>query len=490
MALRPADSPLPEAEWNDKWLPKSIVANGWLLFEESKMSKSRGNVVRTETILDAFGSHYVSELVKQGFNAPTEGQPDLFGTDVLRYFLLREIPFGQDGSFSFDAMVTRYNADLANGYGNLVSRVTKMIGTSRSSLIPSGVASKTFTDAFEPLTDTSNTWTGKPLFELTANYNFWGFLDVVTGYVTMTDSMLSEAKPWLLIRTLERNELDEEGAKEANLRIDNTLYTAAESIRIITALLYPILPYATAQVWSQLGLGDIEAAARNGELKDLKWGGLKPGTKLGPLAPIFPRAPKELIQAMIATEENNAAAAAKPQPATESGAPRLASETWVSTAPDSPPRTSSLPVDNPGTHVAGSAALTTERPGTPSHTEALALAQAAVPDTPQIAIDDFVKIDLRVAKILVAERIPKADKLLRLEVDLGYEKRQILSGIAEWYTPEELIGRNIVVIANLAPRKMRGLESHGMLLAASHGENGRPVLATFGEEIALGSRLR
>jgi methionyl-tRNA synthetase len=205
---------------------------------------------------------------------------------------------------------------------------------------------------------------------------------------------------------------------------------------------------------------------------------------------------------MIDTEERNAqeaaAAKSKPaEPATESGAPLLDSEKWVSTAPDSPPRTSSLPTENPGAHVAASAAITTERPGTPPHHEAPAsapfanaAAASAIPDTPQIAIDDFVKIDLRVAKIIVAERIPKADKLLRLEVDLGYEKRQILSGIAEWYTPEELIGRTIVVIANLAPRKMRGLESHGMLLAASHGENGKPVLATFGEEIALGSRLR
>ena len=115
---------------------------------------------------------------------------------------------------------------------------------------------------------------------------------------------------------------------------------------------------------------------------------------------------------------------------------------------------------------------------------------SVIPDTPQIAIDDFVKVDLRVAQIVVAERIPKADKLLRLEVDLGYEKRQILSGIAEWYTPEELIGRKIVIIANLAPRKMRGLESYGMLLAASEGQNGKPVLATFGEAIAVGTRLR
>jgi len=108
----------------------------------------------------------------------------------------------------------------------------------------------------------------------------------------------------------------------------------------------------------------------------------------------------------------------------------------------------------------------------------------------KITIDDFSKVELRVALVKVAERVPKADKLLRLEVDLGYEKRQILSGIAEWYTPEELIGKTIVIIANLAPRKMRGLESHGMLLAASHGENGKPILATFTEDIELGSRLK
>ncbi len=167
------------------------------------------------------------------------------------------------------------------------------------------------------------------------------------------------------------------------------------------------------------------------------------------------------------------------------------------THPGAAPRTSTLSEANPGATVAGSAAVTTERPATPPHTEAaasgiFAAASSTTPDTPQIAIDDFVKIDLRVAKIIVAERIPKADKLLRLEVDLGYEKRQILSGIAEWYTPEELIGRRIVIIANLAPRKMRGLESHGMLLAASHGENGKPILATFAdsEDIELGSRLK
>ena len=151
--------------------------------------------------------------------------------------------------------------------------------------------------------------------------------------------------------------------------------------------------------------------------------------------------------------------------------------------------------------VGGSSAMTTEREGTPSHTEApgsgifaaaAPVAAAPADNSSQITIDDFAKIELRVAQIKIAERIPKADKLLRLEVDLGpnFPPRQILSGIAEWYTPEELVGRRIVVITNLAPRKMRGLESHGMLLAASEGEGGKPVLATFGEDIALGSRLK
>ncbi len=198
--------------------------------------------------------------------------------------------------------------------------------------------------------------------------------------------------------------------------------------------------------------------------------------------------------------ENNTSSAAKPEPSklVDEKISHAAPVPGDPTHPGAPPRTSSLAVENPGAHVGASAAETPELAKPPApHTDAPAsgaFATAAVasnvPDTPQIAIDDFVKVDLRVAKIVVAERIPKADKLLRLEVDLGYEKRQILSGIAEWYTPEELIGRKIVVITNLAPRKMRGLESHGMLLAASHGENGKPVLATFGEDIALGSRLK
>ena len=518
-------------------LPKSIVANGWLLFEDSKMSKSRGNVVRTETILDAFGSLCPTQPIPApipmaSFDEaalpaiepeqpqplpPSKTQQDLFATDVLRYFLLREIPFGQDGSFSFDALWGRYNSDLANGYGNLVSRTLNLITQNQAATVVEAVqtdgrwlceskprveradgtitvdpgGTQTIIGEIQQLADGLS----HPIKEL----GVLSFPSLNLLRVGIVDAYLTANAPWKLAKSDDL--LDRQ-------RMNEVLYTAAESIRIITALLYPILPYATASVWSQLGLGDIEAAAKRGELKDLKWGGLQPGTMLGTLSPIFPRADKGLIQTMIDTEERNAQEAAQAQSQANSQIKSktslidekspTAAEDHASTDPAAAPRSSSLSHENPGTHVGASAALTTERTGTPPHTEAPASAPfanaAASHDapqtTPQIAIDDFVKIDLRVAKIIVAERIPKADKLLRLEVDLGYEKRQILSGIAEWYTPEELIGRNIVVIANLAPRKMRGLESHGMLLAASHGENGKPVLATFGEEIALGSRLR
>jgi methionyl-tRNA synthetase len=500
--------------------PKSVVANGWLLFDDSKMSKSKGNVVRTETILDAFGT----EVYKKQFPDSTKKEQDLFAADVLRYFLLREIPFGQDGSFSFDAMITRYNADLANGYGNLVSRVFSMIAKNFRDIVPPldgkvdelhiPVGSfRRFVWGSESirqfLTLTNYVNNDKfPRFQFSAGRERnladetltipeigplspkveYGLLDSIWSSIEITNGFFSGHEPWKLVDT-------------DQTKLANVIYTATESIRIITALLYPFMPSSTAKVWAQLGLGDIEVAAKNGELNNLEWGGLKPGTKLGALAPIFPRADKGLAQIMV-DMENPSSTPQKPEHPKPS---KFVDETTTHTsaAPSDPtdpaaaPRTSSLPEPAPGMTVGGSYAISTERPGTPSHMEARAsgvfansAARSDIPDTPQIVIDDFVKIDLRVAQIIVAERIPKADKLLRLEVDLGYEKRQILSGIAEWYTPEELLGKKIVVIANLAPRKMRGLESHGMLLAASHGDDGKPVLATFGEEIAVGSRLK
>jgi methionyl-tRNA synthetase len=448
-------------------LPKQITAHGWLLFDNSKMSKSKGNIVRTETILDAFGTLCPPSFtgVEEGFSPPstppekgalapgfsdaTNADRDLFAADVLRYYLLREIPFGQDGSFSFDSLITRYNADLANGYGNLVSRTLSMI-------------EKYFDGAIPPHITSHNTPEGVASLPIFARYidnldfsrGLEGVWSVAIAYV---DHAITVFKPWTVAAR---------GTDTDRLALGNFLYGVAESIRHITALLYPILPYATARVWAQLGLGDIEAAAREGKLTNLQWGGLQPGTKLGPLGPIFPRADKGLAQIMTDMEN--------PTPATT-----------PSTDPAAPPR-SGAPETAP-LAVAGSHATTTGPDPTPLDTSHSPLAT----DSPQITIDDFAKIDLRVAQITLAERIPKADKLLRLEVDLGpLGTRQILSGIAEFYTPEELTGRRIVVIANLAPRKMRGLESHGMLLAASDGDHGKPHLATCGDDIPLGSRLK
>ena len=459
------------AAWATKMLPKAITAHGWLLFDNDKMSKSKGNIVRIETILEAFGEHVYAKQ----FPDSTKAERDLFASDVLRYFLLREIPFGQDGSFSFESLVTRYNADLANGYGNLVSRTLKMIeqycGETIPSL-PSGVGEFKAGPAYLLNAITS----------LKDDHSFISTIAFVQAAVAGADGFITNQVPW---------KLHKEGANE---RVNLVLRTAAESIRIITALLHPILPFATARVWAQLGLGDIEAAARNGELNNLEWGGLQPGTKLGPLAPIFPRADKNLAQIMTDMENEKNSQLATSQLATgPQDAPATTSPAAAPRALDGP--TGELP-------VAGSLSTSSGADATPPHTEAQAsgvfagtasqtpVTAAPADASPQITIDDFAKVELRIAEVLVCERIPKADKLLRLEVSLGGEqRRQILSGIAEWYAPEDLVGRRIIVITNLAPRKMRGLESHGMLLAASE-EGGKPFLATVPEGVPVGTRLK
>ncbi|SEC48994.1 methionyl-tRNA synthetase [Terriglobus roseus] len=419
-------------------LPKKIVAHGWLLFEESKMSKSRGNIVRTETILDAFGS----------LKPDTEKyEQDLFGADVLRYFLLREIPFGQDGSFSFDALVARYNSDLANGYGNLVSRTLNMIAQNFESVIPESGLTTELTAATAEAIDSVR--------GALERQEFTAAVSATSALVAATDQYLTANAPWKLAKDPAQRE-----------RLAEVLRTAAKSIRIITALLHPVLPYATARVWEQLGLGSIERAAELGELRDLSRGGFAANTRLGTIAPIFPRAEKELITRMNDAEQKPAAI--------DPNAPQNLAEGEQPLTPiaDGTPTASPRAEAAPATEIA-----------------AVDPKVATKPDTPEITIDDFIKVDLRVAKVLVAERIPKADKLLRLEVDLGYEKRQILAGIAQFYEPEKLVGRKVVIVANLAPRKLRGYESQGMVVAASVGD-GTPALASFLEDIEIGARLR
>jgi methionyl-tRNA synthetase len=287
------------------------------------------------------------------------------------------------------------------------------------------------------------------------------------------------------------------------------LATAAEAIRIITALVYPILPDSAAKVWRQLGQGEIQDAAKRAFLTELHWGGLKAGTRFGEPAPLFPRAEKDAVERMQKIEEENnksviEAAGGKVAAVTSAPAQTVDS-------PQAPPAPSPVALYQGTTSVVpniqqkNAGALAPEgcslenAPAIPASSAVEPVATpapnpaafaASTPAEPQhITIDDFAKVELRVAQILVAERVPKADKLLRLEVDLGYEKRQILAGIAQYYEPEKLVGRKIIIVANLAPRKMRGLESNGMLLAASL-EYGAPVLAGFLEDVPLGARLK
>jgi methionyl-tRNA synthetase len=375
-------------------LPHGITAHGWLLFEDNKMSKSRGNIVRAETIVD------------------------VLGTDALRYFLLREVVFGQDGSFSFDALVQRYNSDLANGLGNLASRTLTMITRYFKGEVPdpAKAAHSAQEDAIASAAERAIADFGSCFDQ----FQFSRALESAWALVAAVDKYIVENAPW---------KLGEAQDEQSRSRLSTVLYTSAEALRIVTALAHPVMPDATAKIWAQLGLGDITKF----DLTQLRWGQLQPGKKLGEVQAVFPRADKSAIERMQKMEEQGASGA-----------------TGVPPAPAEP--------------------------------------AAASPDG-KITIDDFAKVELRVAQVKVAERVKGADKLLRLEVDLGTEVRQLVAGIAEAYTPESLIGRKVVIVANLAPRKLRGLESNGMIVAASI-EGGKPVLASFLEDVPVGARLK
>jgi methionyl-tRNA synthetase len=374
-------------------LPKRVFAHGWLLFEESKMSKSRGNIVRPEPIRR------------------------VVGTDALRYFLLREVVFGQDGSFSYDALVGRYNSDLANGLGNLASRTLTMIKQYNSSALPVGDG--------DPAISAQATGTIASYLAAFENFEFSKGLEALWSLLSATDKHIVEQAPWALARKT--------GDAAAHAKLTSTLYTAAEVVRIATVLLAPVVPEAAAKIWKQLG---IETPLESVRLGDLRWGQLPPGRRIGEIEAVFPRIDaKQAIPAMQKLETEEAAR---------------------------------------------QAALVGKAP----------VAEAQPEATPKIPIDDFAKVDLRVGKVLTAEPVKGANKLLKLTVDIAEpEPRTLVAGIAEAYTPEQLIGRKVVIVANLEPRKLRGIPSNGMIVAASV-EGGKPVLAGFHEDIPVGARLK
>jgi methionyl-tRNA synthetase len=343
--------------------------------------------------------------------------------------LLRETVFGQDGNFSYDSLVQRYNSDLANGLGNLSSRTAAMIEKNCGGKIPSAAARLPQDDELAKIAQAT---IGNVLEE----YEKLGFskaLESIWALIAATDRYLTSEHPWSLGET----EADQQ-------RRATILWTTAEVLRVVTVLAHPALPECTTKVWALLGqAGEVGSV----ELDGLKWGQIAPGKQLGKLQALFPRIEKaEAIERMEAMEKE-AQNAPSPAAATPAAAPA----------------------------AAGAAAAPTTAPAAAE----------------KIGIEDFAKVEMRVGQIKTAERIVGADKLLKLTVDIGTEIRQICAGIAQFYEPEKLIGRKVAVVVNLAPRKLRGVESNGMIVAASVGPEGRPVLAGFpDEDVEIGARLK
>ncbi len=378
-------------------LPQTVFAHGmWLDADGRKMGKTLGNAIE----LDVLKKH--------------------FQVDAVRYFVLREMVFGQDGKFSYENLIERANADLASGLGNLSSRSLSMITKYREGIIPSGKIQEEnylFAKRAGLIPDEQElvavlTHARDEFVRKFDNYEFSHALETVWSVIARIDKMISDAKPWELVKDANQTET-----------LNAVLYRALESLRWLCVLLYPVMPEATQNIFGQIGLSE-DISKINPE--NLSYGELNTGTKIGETSGVFPRIDKTKIMTEI-----NQSVVSSPS--------SVAEET----------------TDN------------------------------------FITIDDFLKVELRVGEIKVAERIPKADKLLRFEIDLGEEKpRQILAGLAEYYEPEKLIGRKVVVVANLKPRMMRGLESQGMICAASLTEEDSPALAAFLEDVKNGARLK
>src|SRR6266849_4665941 len=423
--------------------PRAIIAHRmWLDPTGRKMSKTLGNTIE----LDVLNRH--------------------FSIDAIRYFCLREMVFGQDGRFGYENLIDRTNSDLASGLGNLSSRTLTMIQRYCEGQIPAGNISEAgLLPAKRAGVDTDETTISgfveharDQFLRYFDEFAFSKALEEAWSIVARVDKMISDAKPWDLAKDASQQET-----------LHAVLYRAAESLRWLSVMLYPMMPNATRQIYTQLGMSDDDLSKI--DPAELRWGEL--GTsQIGEVKPLFPRIDKgktmdEIKGGPAVSEGSDSGAVARPSGRAQGSGQHATEADAVSEA------RASARANEPVTHA----------------TQAEAAPAAGVVN--YIEITDFAKIDLRVGEVRSAERIPKADKLLLLTVDIGEEKpRQILAGIAQYYAPEQLVGQKIVVVANLKPRKLRGYESQGMLLAASVGEEGRPVIATFAEDVPNGARLK
>jgi len=365
-------------------IPKKVYGHGWLIMEGDKMSKSKGNVIDPLALIEEFGA------------------------DSIRYFLLREINLGMDGNFSREALINRINADLANDLGNLLHRTLSMIGRFNNGVIMQPGDVEAIDQELTQLAQDTVMQYEKFMDDMDIN----SAIKVIWTLISRTNKYIDETGPWALAK-------DE--AKKG--RLNTVLYNLAETLRIISILISPLMPVTAPKIWQQLGLGESFASVTFTDAKG--WGKLPSGTVVGKPEPIFPRIEDKIVETKVE--------------------PAVQVEKTVKTNNDS------------------------------------------IPEKEEITIEDFAKMDLRVVKVLAAEKVQKADKLLKLTVDLGNEERTIVSGIAKHYTPEELVGKDVVMIINLKPAKIRGIESRGMVLAASNEEKLTLVTAA---DMTPGSRVK
>lgn len=365
-------------------LPKQVFGHPWLLFGEDKMSKSKGNII------------YADDLV------------ELFGVDAVRYYLLSEMPYANDGSITYDTMIERYNSDLANTIGNLVNRTVAMTNKYFDGVIQAPTCPGDFDDELKATCKEAVV----KVEDLLTTYRIADSLDVILGIAKRANKYIDETAPWALAK--------DEAQKE---RLGTVLYNLLEAIRYLAVMIKPFMPDTSDKIFAQTNM--------NGNSYDelQNFGVLEAGIKVGEATPLFARVDKDEMVKVIAERQEKAAAAEK--------------------------------ANNAKTGVVG---------------------------LPEIAIDDFAKVELRVAEVKACEPIPKAKKLLKLTLDDGEGERTVASGIAKWYTPEDLIGHKVVVVANLKPATLCGVESQGMIIAADTADGGAKVL--FVDDFETGAKFR
>ncbi len=370
-------------------LPKQVYGHGWLLLEGGKMSKSKGNVVDPVVLINKYG------------------------VDAIRYFLLREVPFGSDGVFSNEALISRINTDLANDLGNLLSRTVTMIEKYFGGVIPAEREEGEFDE------DLKNTVLGSvaKAEELIEKFQFSNALAEIWKGVSRANKYIDETAPWILAKDDSRR-----------ARLAAVMYNLAETLRIVSVMIQPFMPDTSPKIQAQLGLESKEFL----EWDSAKSWNITPnGTKVKKGDIIFPRIDmeKELADIAKIAEENR------------------------------------------------------------KKSEAESKKVQTVPFKEEVTIDDFSKLDLRVAKVLECEKVKGSDKLLKFILDLGCEKRQVVSGIAKYYEPEKLLGKQVIMIANLKPVKIRGIESQGMILSAVNDKTEELKVTTVDGEIENGTEV-